>query len=361
MNESSRSPRSGRRRVAPVRGEHGGQQVVDARVLVGEAGRHGRLDLGLDLAANRGGALVVELSCLAEQRLESRHRILRLPLVDHGAVADVGEVGAHRVLHPPERLHLEERRAAAAARQVERAADGVLDGEHVVAVDDLARHAVAGRAIGEILDRPLRAPVGGERELVVLADEDDGQLPGRGEVHPLVRRALPGRAVAEEGERRLVGAAQRRGQRGAAGVGDPGADDAVAAEDVEREVGDVHRAAEPLAVARSLAEHLGHHPVQVGAGRDQVAVRAVVADEVVGLAHHAGGADGDRLLPDAAVRRPEDHALLEQRRPRAPRRRGSGASGGTGRSAAAGRPDGPRRRSRRQAATWGGRSWNSKM
>ncbi len=265
------------------------------------------------------------------------------------------------MLHPPERLHLEERRAAAAAGEIERPADGVLDGEHVVAVDDLARHAVAGRAIGEILDRALGAPVGRERELVVLADEDDGQLPGRSQVHPLVRCALPGRAVAEERERRLVGAAQRRGQRGAAGVGDPGADDAVAAEDVEREIGDVHRAAEPLAVARPLAEHLGHHPVQVGAGGDQVAVRAVVADEVVGLAHHAGRADGDRLLADAAVRRPEDHALLEQRR-------GALLEGANQQHQAElvdqrrpCRPDGRRLRSRRQAATWGGRSWNSKM
>ena len=93
---------------------------------------------------------------------------------------------------------------------------------------------------------------------------------------------------------------------------DPGADDPVAAEDVEREVGDVHRAAEAFAVARPLAEHLGHHPAQIGAGGDQMAVRAVMADEIVRVAHHAGGADGDRLLPDAAVRRPEDHALLEE-------------------------------------------------
>ena len=99
---------------------------------------------------------------------------------------------------------------------------------------------------------------------------------------------------------------------GTARVRDTGADDAVAAEDVEREVGDVHRAAEPLAVAGALAEHLGHHPAQVGAGRDQVAVRAVVADEVVALAHHARRADGDRLLADAAVGGAEDDALLEE-------------------------------------------------
>ena len=125
-------------------------------------------------------------------------------------------------------------------------------------------------------------------------------------------RALAGRAVAEERDGRLAGAAQRRRQGGAAGVGEAGADDAVAAEDVEREIGDVHRAAEPLAVAGALAEHLGHHPPQVRTRGDQVPVRAVVPDEVVRLAHHAGGADGDRLLADAAVGRAEDHTLLEE-------------------------------------------------
>ena len=122
----------------------------------------------------------------------------------------------------------------------------------------------------------------------------------------LVHRALAGGAVAEVRDRRLPGAAELRGQRGAAGVRDAGADDPVAAEDVEREVGDVHRAAEAPAVAGPLAEHLGHHPAQVGAGRDQVAVRAVVADEEVRVAHRARGADGDRLLADAAVRRADD-------------------------------------------------------
>ena len=195
---------------------------------------------------------------------------------------------------------------------VERARDGVLDREHVVAVDHLAGHPVAGGPVGEVGDRPQRPPVGRERELVVLADEDDRQLPGRSQVHPLVHRALAGGAVAEEGDRDLAGAAQLRGQRGAAGVRDAGADDPVAAEDVEREVGDVHRAAEPLAVAGALAEHLGHHPAEIRARRDQVPVRAVVPDEVVGVAHHARGADRDRLLADAAVRRAEDHALLEE-------------------------------------------------
>ena len=272
------------------------------------------LDIAFDLPPHRLDPLVVELAQVSEHALVPRQRVLRLPLLDERRVAHVREVRAHRVLHPPERLHLEERRPGSVPRSLERARNRVLDGEHVVPVHDLAGHPVAAGAVGEILDGALRPPVGRERVLVVLADEDDRQRPGRGEVHRLVRRALPGGAVAEEGDRRLPRPAQLRGQRRAAGMWKPGADDPVAAEDVEREVGDVHRAAEPLAVARSLAEHLGHHPAQVGSGRDQVAVGAVMPDEIVGVPHRARRADGDRLLPDAAVRGPEDDALLEELR-----------------------------------------------
>ena len=301
--------RLGRLRVAAVRARR--------RTAAGRPGsrprRRAPLDRGLDLrgdvALDLGDRVVVELELARASRGSGSFD-------SHSAsvagIAHVGQVRAHRVLHAAERLHLEQRRPVAGARVRERARDGLLDRGDVVAVDDLAGHPVAGGAVGDVLDRALRAPVGRERELVVLADEDDGQLPRRREVHPLVHGALAGGAVAEVRDRDLAGAAELRGQRGAAGVRDAGADDPVAAEDVEREVGDVHRAAEALAVAGALAEHLGHHPAEVGAGRDQVAVRAVVADEVVRLAHRARGADGDRLLADAAVRGADDHALLEE-------------------------------------------------
>ena len=87
-----------------------------------------------------------------------------------------------------------------ARARAERRLDRVLHRDEVVAVDDLARHAVARGPGGDVLDGALRAPVGGQRELVVLADEDDRQLPGRREVHPLVGGALAGGAVAEEGD-----------------------------------------------------------------------------------------------------------------------------------------------------------------
>ena len=78
-----------------------------------------RLDLGVDVGADRGDALVVELAGARGAPLEPRQRILRLPLLEHGRVADVGQVRAHRVLHAAEGLHLEEasaRRRRARAR-----------------------------------------------------------------------------------------------------------------------------------------------------------------------------------------------------------------------------------------------------
>ena len=126
--------------------------------------------------------------------------------------------------------------------------------------------------------------------------------------------SLPGGAVAEERDCDLAGAAELRGQRGAARVRDPCTDDPVAAEDVQGEIRDVHRAPEARAVPGPLPEHLGHHPAEVRARGDEMTVRPMVADEVVSLLHHACGADGDRLLADAAVRRSEDDPLLEQLR-----------------------------------------------
>ena len=60
------------------------------------------------------------------------------------------------------------------ARPRERTLDGVPDRDDVVAIDDLAGHAVSGRAAREVLHRALHPPVRRERELVVLADEHDG-------------------------------------------------------------------------------------------------------------------------------------------------------------------------------------------
>ena len=98
--------------------------------------------------------------------------------------------------------------------------------------------------------------VGGRRELgvaVVLAEEDDRQLPHRGEVHRLVERALGDGAVAEEGDRHAAVGPQLRGRGRADGDRQAGGDDAVGAEDADGRIGDVHRAAPAPVGAAVLA------------------------------------------------------------------------------------------------------------
>jgi hypothetical protein len=250
----------------------GGEQVVRRRVLIGESLLDRHLDLGRDLAAQRVERRDVEEPGVEEPLLEERDGVVRLPRGDEVGIADVREVRAQRVLHASEGLHLEERRAVARPRAGKRRLDRVLDRDEVVAVDDRAGHPVPCAALGQILDRALGAPLGREGELVVLAHEHHRQAPGRREVHALVHDALSGGAVAEERDRGAACLPQHRGERGTAGVGDAGADDAVAAEDPEREVGDVHRSTEPPAVAGALAEHLRHHPVRIRARCQQVTV-----------------------------------------------------------------------------------------
>ena len=118
-------------------------------------------------------------------------------------------------------------------------------------------------------------------------------------------------AVAEERDHHLIAASELDRERRADRERHGGADDAVGAQDVALQVGDVHRAAEPAAVAGLAPHQLGHHAVGAGALGDAVAMAAVVARDVVVLAQMRAGADRDRLLADVAVRGALDRARLE--------------------------------------------------
>ena len=118
-------------------------------------------------------------------------------------------------------------------------------------------------------------------------------------------------AVAEERHDHLIAAFELDRERGADRERHGGADDAVRAQDVELQVGHVHRAAEAPAIAGLAPHELGHHAVGAGALGDAVAMAAVVARDVVVVAQMRAGADRDRLLADVAVRGALDRARLE--------------------------------------------------
>ena len=120
---------------------------------------------------------------------------------------------------------------------------------------------------------------------VVLADEDDRQLPDRGEVQRLVERADVRGPVAEEADRDLPGAARLRRPRGAGRDRHVRADDGVRAHRAVLDVGEVHRPALAAADAGRPAHQLGHQPAHRRAAQQRVDVAAIRAeDQVVRLA-----------------------------------------------------------------------------
>ena len=177
---------------------------------------------------------------------------------------------------------------------------------------------------------------------VVLAEEDDRQLPDGGQVHGLVERALGGGAVAEERHRDATvrrGAGTRRPRprrsarrrrrsrwrrrsraRGSAMCIDP---------------------PRPRLVPWSLPISSANIAERVEALGQAVAVAPVGRGDDVGRAERPAGADRRRLLPDREVDEAGNLAVAVERRTPVPRSRGSPASGGTSRRGRpAGAPDG---------------------
>ena len=113
-----------------------------------------------------------------------------------------------------------------------------------------------------------------------------------------MKRALVVGAVAEERDGDRAVAAPLGAERGADGDRQAAADDAVGAEVAARGIGDVHRAAAPLAIAGFLAEEFGEHRLQVGALGDAMAMAAVGRGDSVGVGQRHADPDRRRLLPD---------------------------------------------------------------
>ena len=137
---------------------------------------------------------------VAQPGAEAVDRVAPRPLLEH-LPRHVRRVVVHGVALHPERQRLDQRRAAALARLLDRALRLAVDGEHVGAVDDDALEPVAGGAVGEVLDRVPEVGRRRVRPLVVVDHEHDRQPAHAGEVHALVRVAAGGGALAAPGDR----------------------------------------------------------------------------------------------------------------------------------------------------------------
>ncbi len=74
----------------------------------------------------------------------------------------------------------------------------------------------------------------------------------------------------------------------------------------------MHGATQSPAVTGSAAQQLGHHRVEVAALGDDVPVAPMVAHDVVARLEDAPDSHRHGLLPDTAVCRAEDDAVLKQ-------------------------------------------------
>src|SRR5262249_6758123 len=139
----------------------------------------------------------VEQMPLDQEPLEARDRIALSSLGDL-VLAAIRLGIALEMTDPADRVRLDQRRPVAATSALRRTRHHVVNGQHVVAVDTLARNAVAGAAGRDGAARRRERVRGGRRPAVVLAHEYDGELPQRSEVDALVKRPAIGGAVAEE-------------------------------------------------------------------------------------------------------------------------------------------------------------------
>jgi hypothetical protein len=223
-------------------------------------------------------------------RLPFRHRLVGARVPPRMAGLPIGK-------------KLEKDRAAALPASRRRGLGGRADGLDVIAVDGLARESIGGRSIGDarILHHEVDAGRGAVE--IVLADEDDRQLPDRGEVERLVKGAFVVRAVAEERHRHRAGPPLLGAQRGADRDRQPAANDAIRAEIALGRVGDVHRAAASLAISAFAPEELGEHRLEFSPFGDAMTVAAMGRGDPVGVAERHARSDRRRLLSDRQVHR----------------------------------------------------------
>ena len=208
----------------------------------------------------------------------------------------------------PVGLRLDQRRPLAGACAGDRLARDPQRLQYVVSVDDHAGHRVGIRAHRDVLDRLVLVLAREFSVEVIFADVDGGEVPQRRKVERLVKRALVGRAVAEEGDGYGAGAATLELERGARRERDARTNDSIRAQEAELRVDHVQRTALGAVVPVSTPIQLGVHPLRVGAPGEHVPVAAVGARDRVVRSKRGAHAHGHRLLSDRRVQEAGDEA-----------------------------------------------------
>ena len=246
---------------------------------------------------------------LAQPGPEALDRVALRPLLEH-VLGDVEGVVVDGVALHPQGQALDQRRAAAFARLLDRAFRLAVDGEHVGAVDDHAVEAVRLGAVGDVLGREAEVRRSRVRPLVVVADEHHRQAADAGHVHRLVRVAARGRPLAEPADRDALLLADPEGERAADRDREHRREVADHRDRPEPQVGHVDVAVPPARGAVHPAHVVGEDAPGLQAAHDvhaQVAVKRRA--DVVGL-HRRRDPDRGGLVPASRVERAGDLALL---------------------------------------------------
>ena len=205
---------------------------------------------------------------------------------------------------------LDQRRAAARARLLDRVLRLAVDGEHVGAVDDDPFEAVGGGAVGDVLDGVAEVGRRRIRPLVVVADEDHREIADAGEVHGLVRVAARGGALAEPADRDALLVPDPESECAADGDGKHRRQVADHRDQPELRVGHVHVAVTAAGRAVLAAHVLREDPPGLDTARHVDAHVAVERRADVVRAHRGRDTDGGALVAAAGVERARDLPLL---------------------------------------------------
>src|SRR4051812_33434837 len=268
-------------------------------------------DLVVDLLLERVEPGLVDAVALDQPAAPDQQRIARAPLVELTGLAVAPRIAA-RVPDEAIRHRLDELRALAAPRPLDRLGRDLAHLPDVVAVDRDRRDPERRRAVGDLAGGDVL--VGRELAVaVVLAHEHDGEAEDLGEVQALVEVALVDGAVAEERDRHRALAGALESERDAGGRRDAPTDDPEAADQAVLERDDVHRAGAAGVDPGRAAEQLVEQGLRRDPERERMAVAAVGARHAVGLREHGRDAGTAGLLAGAQVRGAVHEALEEQR------------------------------------------------
>ena len=326
-------PTSRKRRVRPqLRAD-----ALLARLARGVRLDQARADLphrGLDRLADAGELVLGVEAAADEVALDLRDRVAVAPgrLLQLAAVAEGAARERAVLVEVAVGVGLDDGRATAVTHVLAGLLHGEVDRHDVLAVDLPAGDAETQPARGQ--PRLAGGLLDGRRHrvLVVLDEEADRELPRRGQVHRLQDGADVRGAVAEVGDRDVVGVGPLVGEGEAGGERDRAPDDGVGAHRTGVDPLQVHRPAAAVAVAvlepgdlrhalvQHLADLLGQRLAGVHAVGGDVADRlgqelvvpAVGAVDLVRAHQREHRADRARLLADARVRRAVDQLLARQ-------------------------------------------------